>query len=104
MKSHTNHSNYRVIAPNSQKHSRPLHRGPFALLASLVAMVAILSLSGCTGHTSAAGTQPTTPSTAGPSVSAVGLLASSMSISFGTVSKGNTATQSLSITNTGAAA
>lgn len=69
---------------------------PFAYLAVIVVVLATIGLSSCAGYTSASrGAQPG---------SGAGVLSpSSTSISFGNVSVGNTATQSLTITNTGTA-
>ena len=63
----------------------------FVLLLAFAAVSAIVSLSGCSGILSA------NPSTRASLV----LSASSSSISFGDVSVGSSATQSLSVTNTG---
>ena len=69
------------------------HR-PIALAATITMIVAIVGLTSCAGYTSAAKT--------GPQDSGAGVLSPSVaSLSFGSVAVGNSATQSLSVTNTG---
>jgi len=67
---------------------------PIILSTTLAKILAIVGLSSCAGYTSSGKTQPQDPGTGVLSPSAT-------SISFGSVAVGNTATQSLSVTNTG---
>ncbi len=67
---------------------------PIALITTLAMILAIAGLSSCAGYTSSAKTQPSDPG--------AGILSPSVtSVSFGSVAVGNTATQSLTVTNTG---
>src|SRR5580692_8407423 len=66
----------------------------FVLLATFAMCLAIVGLSSCAGYTSATKTQPSDPGT--------GILSPSVTnVSFGSVAVGNTATQSLTVINTG---
>ena len=67
---------------------------PFILVTTLAMVLAIVGLSSCAGYTSSAKTQPQDP---GAGV----FTPSATSLSFGSVAIGNTATQSLTVTNTG---
>lgn len=67
---------------------------PFVLITTLAMILAIAGLSSCAGYTSATKTQPSNPG--------VGVLSPSVtSLSFGSIAVGKTATQSLTVTNTG---
>ncbi|MGC2721501.1 MAG: choice-of-anchor D domain-containing protein, partial [Candidatus Acidiferrales bacterium] len=68
----------------------------YALLVTVVTVLAILGLSSCAGYTSSA---KTAPSNSGSGV----LSASSTSVTFGSVAVGGSATQNVTITNTGTA-
>ena len=100
MKSHVRSQDYRFAVANIRKLSRSLiHRGFSALLVALVAIGPIIGLSGCAGYVTQAG------STGQPGTPGAGVLsASPNSLSFGNVAVGSSATQSVSVTNTGAAA
>src|SRR5277367_2873850 len=67
---------------------------PVVLITTLAMILAIAGLSSCAGYTSSAKTQASDPG--------AGILSPSVtSVSFGSVAVGNTATQSLTVTNTG---
>jgi hypothetical protein len=67
---------------------------PIVLITTLAMILAIAGLSSCAGYTSSAKTQASDPG--------AGILSPSVtSVSFGSVAVGNTATQSLTVTNTG---
>ena len=67
---------------------------PVVLITTLAMILAIAGLSSCAGYTSSAKTQSSDPGS--------GILSpSATSVSFGSVAVGNSATQSLTVTNTG---
>src|SRR5580698_7596010 len=67
---------------------------PIILISTLAMILAIVGLSSCAGYTSSTKTTPSNPG--------AGILSPSVtSVSFGSIAVGNTATQSLTVTNTG---
>src|SRR5580693_1672344 len=69
---------------------------PVVLITTLAMILAIVGLSSCAGYTSSPKTQPSNPG------AGAGILSPSVtSVSFGSIAAGNTATQSLTVTNTG---
>src|ERR1700720_523209 len=64
---------------------------PLVLITTLVMILAIAGLSSCAGYTSATKTQPSNQGVGGLSPS----------VSFASIAVGKTATQSLTVTNTG---
>src|ERR1700683_3421253 len=78
------------------QHGVPVKRSstPIILISTLAMILAVVGLSSCAGYTSSAKTTPSNPG--------AGILSpSATSVSFGSIAVGNTATQSLTVTNTG---
>jgi hypothetical protein len=95
MKSRTHTKNHTNAAPIRKAWGKGTFRGIFALLAALVTILSVIGLSSCAGYTAAAGP-------AGPA--STGLLTpSATTLTFGSVPVAGTATQSISVTNTGTA-
>jgi HYDIN/CFA65/VesB-like, Ig-like domain/Abnormal spindle-like microcephaly-assoc'd, ASPM-SPD-2-Hydin len=82
---------------NFQHSANSFERGTFAFLAILVAVIFLFGPLGCTAYTSASGPQTQNRTGAGSGF----LVVNSHSLSFGGVSKGSNARQSVTFTNTG---
>jgi hypothetical protein len=95
MRAHTLEREVRTTSSSSQSGATVSRSStPVALITTLAMILAIAGLSSCAGYTSSAKTQSSDPGT--------GILSPSVtSVSFGSVAAGNTATQSLTVTNTG---
>jgi hypothetical protein len=91
MKAYTNHCFHFRPATNRQ--------APISLFALILTCLAVLSVAGCTGLTSAG-----TPATKSNSTSSGTLAANATSLNFGNVFPGSSSPQTLTLTNTGAAA
>jgi len=92
MNAHTNIRSHFHVTPN--------RRAPLGIFALILASLAALSLAGCIGLTGAG-----TPAAKSSSSSTSGILAASAtSFTFGNVAAGSTSPQTLTLTNTGAAA
>src|SRR5579862_2776984 len=79
------------------------HRAPLGTFVLMLASFALLSLAGCVGLTGA-GTPAAKSSSTSTSASSGTLAASATSLSFGNVAPGSTSPQTLTLSNTGAAA
>ncbi len=98
MNSHAQNYIHGIQSPARHRGARrPKQGGPFTIFAALAALLAIVGLSSCAGLTSAS-----TPGGGTPGAPGAGILtASATTLSFGNVSVGNNATQTLTFTNTG---
>ena len=100
----TSHSQYPTIAIQEIPqftNQNPRGRKLLPLIAALTAVLAMIGLSSCSGYTTAAGGGG---GTGGGSTGGAGVLSpNSTTVSFGNVSVGSSATQSVTVTNTGTA-
>src|SRR5271163_2572095 len=96
MRAHTQEHAIRTAQSSSQQYGATVSRSspPVVLITTLAMILAIVGLSSCAGYTSSAKTSPSDPGVGILSPSATGL-------TFGSIAVGNTATQSLTVTNTG---
>ena len=95
---HAQKLHLRSQGPNSNFGSPfSAHPNRFAALATLLAIAAVLGLTSCAGFTTNASSPAGNPGTPGAGV----LTPNPSAVSFGNVAVGSSATQSLSVTNTG---